>query len=200
MPINIAVRRAAKAQKRKAVVAEQRKTDALANSLAGKVRLAARSPIRHCFVTGGIFQSGAGMVALVRGVTPFQIEVATFLVDILSRGIHDVVFRSLNKAEFDEYMDAFFSIETMLEADPADARKLLRDLAAWSTALGFPPHPDYRKVEPLFGTVDAGASKMVFEFGLGGKPVFMGDGSDGKLHVGEFEIEMVLGDRLERIE
>ncbi len=192
MPINIAARRGAKAQKRKAAVAEKRKAETLASSLAGRVRLAAHNPIRHCLITGGASQSGLGMVVLARGTTSYQVDVATFLIDPFARGIRDVIYRSMNKAQFDEHMEVLSGLEAITESKPADARKLLHDLAAWSAAEGFAPHPNYRKVEPLFGSVDAGSSDAVFEFGIEGRPVLVVDDPDELDDWDDADIDMEL--------
>src|SRR2546430_2481500 len=54
-----------------------------------------------------------------------------------------------------------------------EARKLLRDLAAWSQSIGFAPHRDFAVVERMFGDVSADASDAIFRFGRDGKPVYI---------------------------
>jgi hypothetical protein len=54
---------------------------------------------------------------------------------------------------------------------------LLHELAAWAHIIGFNPHPDYAAIEPIFGATDADACDAEFQFGYGGKPVFIGDAS-----------------------
>jgi hypothetical protein len=61
----------------------------------------------------------------------------------------------------------------MVDVDPAYARKLLRDLAAWSKSIGFAPHRDFAAVERMFGDVSADASEENFRFGRDGKPVYI---------------------------
>jgi hypothetical protein len=53
------------------------------------------------------------------------------------------------------------------------ARKLLRDVVAWSRSIGFAPHRDFAVVERLFGDVDSNASDAAFQFGREGKPVYV---------------------------
>lgn len=48
MGTNIAARRAAKANRRKAIVAEKRKAEMFAGALTERIRRAAIAPIRHC--------------------------------------------------------------------------------------------------------------------------------------------------------
>lgn len=69
MAINIGARRAAKAQRRKAVVAEKRKAETQAGSLAGQVRLTLANPIQHCLLSDSLFESGMGMLVVARGAT-----------------------------------------------------------------------------------------------------------------------------------
>jgi hypothetical protein len=177
MAKNIAARRAAKAQRRKAVVAQKRRMEMETNSTAGQVRVASAVPIQHCLVSEGLFGTGVGMgmLVLARGATPYNVTMATFLLDTFALGVKDVFLRSLDSRDFDAHMDRMSRVTPMVPADPSYARKLLHDLVAWSRALGFSPHPDYAKVEPLFGTTDAGTCGAVFEFGKNGKPLLAGD-------------------------
>ena len=66
--INMAARRGAKANRRKAIVAQKRKAAALGETLAGRVARAAATPILHCLLTHNMFESGMGNLVLVRGV------------------------------------------------------------------------------------------------------------------------------------
>jgi hypothetical protein len=56
--------------------------------------------------------------------------------------------------------------------DPSYARKLLRDVTAWSGSIGFSPHRNFAAVEPLFGDVNAEACDVDFRFGRDGKPLY----------------------------
>jgi hypothetical protein len=64
-------------------------------------------------------------------------------------------------------------MEELVPVDPAYARKLVRDLVAWSRSLGLPPHPDYATAELLFGSVSADACTETFTFGKAGRPVYI---------------------------
>ena len=61
----------------------------------------------------------------------------------------------------------------LVSVDPGYARKLLRDLAAWSQSIGFAPHRDFAAVEPIFGDVSADASDAAFRFGCDGRPFYI---------------------------
>ena len=83
-----------------------------------------------------------------------------------------------------------------VSVDPSYARKLLRDLAAWSLSIGFAPHRDFAAVERLFGDVSADASDAVFRFGRDGKPVYI-PGPNDTAHLIQRRIEQLrkyLGD------
>jgi hypothetical protein len=186
MAKNIAARRAAKAQRRKTIVAQKRRAEAFTNSPSGQVRIAASAPIRHCLVSEGLFGTGMGIMVLARGVTAEHVTMGTFLLDTFGLGVKDVFLRHLGRHEFELYLERMSSTSPMLPVEPADARKLLHDLTAWSRGFGFSPHPDYPKIELLFGSVDAASSDAQFAFGVGGKPLLTS--FTGQEALGGFEI------------
>ncbi len=173
MPTNIALKRARKAQKRKQVVAQKRRAEALEASLPARVARAADAPIQHCFLTESVFDIGMGTLVLARGATPHHIALSSFLIDVFCLGIKDVMFESVESEVFEMYMDATDAMSPVVSVDPGYARKLLRDLAAWSQSIGFAPHRDFAAVERMFGDVSADASEAVFRFGRDGKPVYI---------------------------
>jgi hypothetical protein len=71
------------------------------------------------------------------------------------------------------YVNIMHEAAPIKAIEPAYARKLLRDLAAWAESIGFPPHPDFATVERILGDVNAGACDEVFQFGKDGKPYYM---------------------------
>jgi len=178
MAKNIAVRRAAKAQRRKAIVAQKRKTEIEINSTAGQVRLATATPIQHCLVSSGLFKTGIGTLVLARGATQYDVTAAVFLLDTFALGVKDVFVRALSAGEFARYVDRMSGLTPMVPVEPSHARKLLHDLTAWAHGYGFRPHPDYAKIEPLFGNIDPAACDATFVFGLDDKPMLVGDLSD----------------------
>jgi hypothetical protein len=173
MATNMALKRARKAQRRKQVVAQKRRTEVLEASLPARVLRAAHSPIQHCFLTESVFDIGMGTLVLARGATRHHIALSSFLIDVFCLGIKDVMFESVESEVFEMYMDATDAGSPMVSVDPSYARKLLRDLAAWSQSIGFAPHRDFAAVERLFGDVSADASDAVFRFGCDGKPVYI---------------------------
>ena len=173
MATNMAVKRARKAQRRKQVVAQKRRAEAVEASLPARVLRAANAPIQHCFLTESLFEIGMGTLVLARGATPHHIAVSSFLIDVFCLGIKDVMFESFEREDFEMYMEATDAGSPMVSVDPTFARKLLRDLAAWSQSIGFAPHRDFAAVERVFGDVSADSSDAGFRFGRDGKPFYI---------------------------
>ena len=178
MGTNMAVKRAKKAQRRKQVLAEKRRAEALEASLPARVLRAAQAPIQHCLLTEELFETGIGTLVLARGVTRHQVAFVSFLIDVFCLGIKDVMFKSVEGELFEMYMDVADAGSPLVSVDPSFGRKLLRDLAAWSRSIGFEPHRDFAAVEPIFGDVSADASDAVFRFGRDGEPVYIPGPSD----------------------
>jgi len=170
---NMALKRARKAQKRKQVVAQKRRAEALESGLPARVLRAAHAPIQGCFLTESLFEVGMGTLVLARGASRHHIALSSFLIDTFCLGIKDVMFDSVEGKVFEGYMEATDAGSPMVAVDPGYARKLLRDLAAWSQSIGFAPHRDFAAVERMFGDVSADASDAVFRFGHDGKPVYI---------------------------
>jgi hypothetical protein len=178
MAANMALKRARKAQRRKQVVAQKRRAEVLEASLPARVLRAAQSPIQHCFLTESVFDIGMGTLVLARGATRHHITLSSFLIDVFCLGIKDVMFESVEGEVFQMYMDATDARSPMVSVDPSYARKLLRDLAAWSQSIGFAPHRDFAAAERMFGDVSADASDAVFRFGRDGNPVYISGPND----------------------
>jgi hypothetical protein len=174
MATNIAVKRARKAQRRKQMVAQKRRVEAIEASLPARVLRAADAPIQDCFLNESVFETGMGTLVLTRGVTRHHVTFASFLIDVFCLGIKDVMFESVEGEALERYLEATEDAGSpMVPVDPAHARKLLRDLAAWSQSIGFAPHQDFAAVERVFGDVSADASDAVFRFGVDGKPFYI---------------------------
>jgi hypothetical protein len=183
MATNIALKRFKKAQRRKQQVAEKRRAEALEASLAARVLRAAQRPIQHCLVQEHLFDIGFGTLILARGATPYHVELGVFLIDVFCLGVKDVTFRPLEGEVFDQLMEAWDAASPLASVDPSYARKLLRDLAAWSRPLGLAPHRDFAVVERLFGDVNANASDAVFQFGRDGKPLYIPGPSESSVQI-----------------
>jgi hypothetical protein len=173
MAVNMAVKRARKAQRRKQVVAEKRRTEALDAGLPARVLRAAEVPIQHCLLSADLCELGIGTMILARGVTCHHLAVGVFLLDVFCLGIKDAMFKSLESDELAMYLEKTSAGSPPVSLQPADARKLLRDLAAWSESIGFAPHRDFATVERIFGNINADQSEANFPFGRDGKPFYI---------------------------
>lgn len=149
MTTNMAVKRAKKAQRRKQVVAEKRRAEAVEASLPARALRAAQAPIRHCFLTESVFEIGMGTLVLTRGGTQDHLTLGSFLIDTFCLGIKDVMFQPIEREAFEMYMERMDAGSPMVSVDPSYARKLLRDLAAWSQSIGFAPHRDFAAVRRI---------------------------------------------------
>jgi hypothetical protein len=178
MPINMAQKRARKAQRRKQIVAQKRRAEELDASLPARVQRAAQAPIQACFLTESLLDGGMGTLVLARGATPHYVAMAAFLLDVFCLGIKDVTFELVEGEAFDMYVDAMHAASPMVPVDPGRARRLMRELAAWSQSIGFPPHRDFAAVERMFGDVVMDATELAFPFGRDGKPFYIPGPSD----------------------
>jgi hypothetical protein len=170
---NIASRRFRKAVRRKAQVAEKRRLEKLDGTLPARVGRALATPIRHCLLHASLFEGGIGTLIVARGATTAQLAVGSFLLDAYCLGIKDVMYQPLDAEEFAYFVESLEIGSPLTPVDPAYARKLLRDLAAWAEAIGFAPHPGFSAVELVLGDVNADASDATFRFGRDGRPCYM---------------------------
>ena len=167
-------RRHAKAVQRKRALKERRKAEDAGGGgeLVRSVRRATLAPVHACYVQDSVFDTGLGMVHLIRK-TGAGYVVGGFLVDAYCLGIKDVLLEDLDSDEFEDMLAGANATGRLEAVDPAYARKLLRDAAAWAQGLGLPPHPDYAVVEKLFGAADPDACDVQFSFGFEGRPRYV---------------------------
>ena len=168
---------AAKAAKRKAVVAEklgaQRRE--LAISKPRHVDLAA-SPIVACTISQDFKTRGAGTLLVVRQLTLGRYGVGFFHIDMWCVGIEDAYFEVLEAEDYAAYQEHAQNEGAVSPIEPALARKLVRDAAAYGSKNGFLPPDDFAEMESLFG--DVAPAEATFTFGVNGKPYFVVDAND----------------------
>jgi hypothetical protein len=170
---NLAARRGAKANRRKMIVAQKRKSEALEATPDRQAALAASVPIRACLLSSNLFDVGTGTLILARGASVGPAVVGVVLLDTFCRGAKEVFVRTVEGPDLQPYLDRLGSVSPLEAVDPSYARKLLRDLLQWSGGLGFPPPPAVSVIERLFGTVDPDACESTFVFGQNGKPLYV---------------------------
>jgi hypothetical protein len=172
MRVNVARRRAAKAVRRRQVLAQRRKA-AVPVSLAEKVRCFAGRPLYRCLLHGDPNVSGIATVFLTREAETGQIAMAAFLVDTYALGIKDVVFRLMEPSDFDQFIAMACVAEPVIRVEPSYARKLVREARAYAASLGLRPPRNFAAVEQLFGDVRADVCTETFTFGYEGKPFYV---------------------------
>jgi hypothetical protein len=175
-----AQKRAAKAARRKKLLTERRKT-AMAESqmsLTTRIRRMAGAPIHSCLISEPLFAIGEGYLVLARKAADGRMALIVFLLDVYCVGVKDVILRVDEASEIERFMEALGQAQPMAAIEPTRARRLVRDLVAWSRSIGLAPHPDYAAAEPLFGDVSADASDESFRFGKDGKPFLITGPSD----------------------
>lgn len=173
MAINIAAKRAAKANRRKTVLAERRRQERATGGSASLLAQAAALPIRHCLLADSLFKDGIGTLVLARGGTIGPVNVAVFLLDAYCLGVKDVFVRTADSYQLPQLIHRLADPTPLRPVDPAYARKLLHDLVRWAAAFGCQPPPEYVAAERLFGSIDPQSCGATFEFGKDGKPFYV---------------------------
>ncbi len=161
-------RRAAKRKDRRRELIRQKN-----RGLGELLAMASAAPVLHSRIGDTVQDEGLGQVLLSRLLPNNRVAMVVFLVDRYCLGVKDCFGRLTVRAEYDSFckeMDDKFEME---DYKPADVRKLVEGAVSYARNLGLEPHPDYHRVKAIFGDIDVGESKMEFEFGSDGKPLFI---------------------------
>src|SRR5208337_2598135 len=169
---------AAKVARRKAVVAENKKFAVSLTSLVGRVRVASKGPIVRCMMPSTLFEIGIGHVVVARALPSGLLGCAYFLVDVFCLGVKDVFYAEIGGKELQSRLAEQYDAQMFIDVEPARARKLIQDAAAYAAGLGLPTAKDTSAIEAIFGDVDASACTDTFTFGKNGKPFFLGGPND----------------------
>lgn len=141
-------------------------------SLAGQMQAAAEGEICGCYISAGV-RTGMGTVVIARRAPGGRVAIGFFLLDSFCLGVKDAGGRVGSPTEFEELLTAIGRNEELLPAKPSTARKLVEESIEYANAFGLPPHPDYRRVAPIWGDIDASESDEEFSFGRDGKPFYI---------------------------
>jgi hypothetical protein len=169
---------AAKAARRKAVVAERKKLEVWSASLAGRVRVASKGPIVRCLMPSGLFEIGIGHVIVAHALPSGLLGCAFFLVDVFCLGVKDAFYAEIGESELRSRLADAHDAQPLIDTEPARARKLIRDAQAYAAGLGLPAGTDTPVIEAIFGGVDANDCTETFAFGKDGKPCFISGPND----------------------
>jgi hypothetical protein len=175
---------AAKAARRKAVVAGKKKSPISSYDVAGGVRLASRGAIARCVISSVMFEHGIGYVAIARELPKGMLGCGFFLIDTFFRGVKDVFVREMSQGDLKDYIDAADAVSSFVDVAPAYARKLINDAIAYADRLGISPAKDADLVEGIFGEIDAADCTETFTFGKYGAPLYMAGPNDALADLG----------------
>jgi hypothetical protein len=169
---------AAKAARRKAVVAGKKKFEVSSASLIGRIRVASKGPFVRCLMSSTLFDIGIGHIVVARLLPSGLLGCAFFLVDVFCLGIKDVFYVEMGGNELRSRLAEQFDVQRLIEIEPARARKLIRDATVYAAGLGLSAAKDTSAIEAIFGDIDAGACSDAFIFGKDGKPFFINGPND----------------------
>ena len=163
-------KKAAKAVKRKAVVAQKlaETRRELSISKPRHVDLAA-SPLADCLLTSDIAQTGKGALTVSRKLSLGRYAVASFLIDLYCLGVEDAFFSVEEGEDYDDMREEMG--ETVSAIEPGRARLLLRDAVAYGEANGFEPPPGYGDLARLLSDYEPAGEPFVF--GDNGRPHYV---------------------------
>ncbi|MDA1178804.1 MAG: hypothetical protein O2931_08420 [Planctomycetota bacterium] len=164
----LAKKQAKEKNKRKEIV---RAKQAL-SSLAGKMQAASHGRILHCSVGDSIRHSGIGYVAFARQYPTGETAIAHVLLDTYCLGVKDIAAQVCSHADALSRIKIYASRGSQ-DVSPGLARGLVEAAIDYAGTLGFSPHPDYRKVAPLWGDTPAESVTGLYEFGKNGRPFYI---------------------------
>ncbi len=162
-------RRNAKRKERRRTLVKQKN-----RGLAERLLETNDSPILDSLVSETTWDEGMGQALLSRQLPNGDVAFGMFLLDTYCLGVKNAFGNVVSKAEYRAFLDDLEDRYEFVELPPEDVRCLIEDAVEFARDLGFEPHPDYRRVKPIFGDLDPLAAKERFEFGDdSGKPHFM---------------------------
>jgi hypothetical protein len=162
-------RRTAKRQEKKHHIVKEQQA-----GLGERLTAAARYPVLHAWVGEDLWTQGLGQVLLSRTLPDGSVAMAVFLVDRSCLGVKDAFGHILGGAEYERrFVGEMRSQFSVRDVSPATVRKLVEGAVAYAAGLGFAPHADYHKAQPIFGAIDAADCTEEFEFGQDGQPFFI---------------------------
>jgi hypothetical protein len=164
---------AAKTARRKAVLAGKKVLETSLTSLAGRVSVATKGRIVKCLMLSSLFEQGIGHVVVARALPSGLVGCAFFLVDVFCLGVKDVFYHEFGQSELRTHLEHMAGEDEMIAIEPAYARKLVRDAAAYAASFGLSAAKDTPAIEAIFGDVDPAACTETFTFGRDGRPFYI---------------------------
>jgi hypothetical protein len=166
-------RKAAKAARRKAIVAEKKRLGTSGSGLVGRVQFAARFPVALCVMPSELFEIGIGHVVIGRELPSGLLACGFFLVDVFCLGVKDAHFGEMEPDQVQAFLASSGDTQTFVDLAPACACKLIEGAVDYATDLGLAPAKDYGVVQGIFGDLEPDACSNTFTFGKDGKPLYV---------------------------
>lgn len=161
--------------KRKAKALDHRRSQQGKSSLSTPMEfeLGARGPILECLMPENLFDGGLGEVIVSRTTGKGLVAAGVFLLDVFCLGVKNAFPLLQPRGVYEQMMQQIDLQTPLVQVEPACAKKLIEDAAAYARDLGFEPHADYRPARKVLQDIDAADCKEQFTFGKDGKPFFM---------------------------
>jgi hypothetical protein len=141
-----------------------------------KARKATAPVLHECLIPASLFDLGLGSVWISYKLPNGKLMTGNVLLDVFCLGVKNAMASPMSVPQYSIFTAML--PEDHVQADPAELKKLLLDLVAWSRALGFEPHEDYASIAPLLEGIDAAQCTKEFTFGRDGKPFFVAGPND----------------------
>lgn len=179
-------KRQRKAERRKAKEKDKRRALAVRRSVGMADRMAesATAPILHCFTQEELWEEGMGHVLVSRRLPLGQVAFSIFLIDMYCLGVKNAQCGIVSRSEYDEVVAKLGRAFPLEDDTPEFVRKLVEGAVDFARGLGFDPHPDYRKAQPIFGDIDPSLCTEEIEYGCDGKPRYVRGPHDSASRVG----------------
>ncbi len=185
-------KQAAKAVRRRQLVAVKQQAERLASSLPGRIAIAAASPVERCLRLADMVDAGIGHVILAKRLPSGSLGCGFFLVDLLCLGVKDAFYRELAPSDLERQLqDLAAGGQDLVPIEPASAKKLILGAVSFAASCGMEPAKDYRIVERLFRGIDAETATESFTFGRDGKAIYVPGPNDSTLKLRDIEARLI---------
>ncbi len=142
-------------------------------SVSGQMQWASQFPVFKCCVGQSIFDdTGIGAIFLSRKLNDGRIALIYLLLDRRCLGVKDAGWRICTVGEFEGLLEGMNETNHFVSVEPSYAKKLTDQAIEYAESIGFSPHPEYRRVSPLWGDIDSSECREDFTFGVDGKPYY----------------------------
>ena len=132
----------------------------------------------EAFAHQGFQEKGVTDVVVTRTDDAGWLQAGIFLVDLYCLGVKDAFVAEMPAIDWPEAMERIIPAQDRIALHPACARKLVEGAVAYTEALGFAPHRDYKKTRRVFGSVNSRDCPETFTYGKDGKPFFVAGPND----------------------